>query len=91
MRKHPTKTVPLIAAGIVAMVALSGCSAGGSIEPAANAKQLTGGTVSYGHQQEPACVFGGWIEQAYLSYQVLDNLTSLDKDGKAVSWLAEEW
>lgn len=50
-----------------------------------------GGTIVYAHQQEPACVFGGWIEQAYLSYQVLDNLVSLDEDGEVVPWLAEEW
>lgn len=91
MHTHTTKTAPLIAAGIVAMLALSGCSAGGSIAPAADAKQLTGGTVSYGHQQEPACVYGGWIEQAYLSYQVLDNLLSLDENHKIVPWLAETW
>lgn len=91
MHKHTSKTVPLIAAGIAAMLALSGCSAGGTIEPAASAKQVKGGTISYGHQQEPACVFGGWIEQAYLSYQVLDNLVSLDENHEIVPWLAETW
>jgi peptide/nickel transport system substrate-binding protein len=45
----------------------------------------------YAHQQEPFCVFGGWIEQAYLSYQVLDNLTSLDENHEVVPWLATEW
>lgn len=48
-------------------------------------------TIVYAHQQEPACVFGGWIEQAYLSYQVLDSLTSLDEHGQAVPWLANSW
>src|SRR5690606_35583998 len=28
------------------------------------------------HQQEAACAYGGWIEQAYLSYQVLGSLIS---------------
>jgi len=50
-----------------------------------------GKTLVYAHQQEPSCVFGGWIEQAYLSYQVLDSLTSLDENGKAVPWLATAW
>ena len=36
-------------------------------------------------------MFGGWIEQAYLSYQVLDNLVSLDEDHNVVPWLAETW
>jgi peptide/nickel transport system substrate-binding protein len=52
---------------------------------------VDGGTIVYAHQQEPACVFGGWIEQAYLSYQVLDNLVSLDANHKVVPWLATSW
>ena len=52
---------------------------------------MDGGTIVYAHQQEPACVFGGWIEQAYLSYQVLDNLVSLDANHKVVPWLATSW
>ncbi|HTN58191.1 MAG TPA: ABC transporter substrate-binding protein, partial [Protaetiibacter sp.] len=52
---------PLAALGAVgAMLALAGCApssaSGGGGEP------LEGGTVVYVHQQEPACVFGGWIE-----------------------------
>src|SRR5690554_72805 len=58
---------------------------------ASDGTPVAGGTIVYGHQQEPACVFGGWIEQAYLSYQVLDSLTSLDADGTVVPWLAESW
>jgi peptide/nickel transport system substrate-binding protein len=45
----------------------------------------------YAHQQEPACVFGGWIEQAYISYNVLDSLVSLDENSEVVPWLAEAW
>jgi peptide/nickel transport system substrate-binding protein len=58
---------------------------------ASTGQRVTGGTIVYAHQQEPACVFGGWIEQAYLSYQVLDNLTSLDANHKVVPWLATSW
>ena len=54
-------------------------------------QRVDGGTIVYAHQQEPACVFGGWIEQAYLSYQVLDNLTSLDAHHRVVPWLATSW
>jgi len=54
-------------------------------------QRVEGGTIVYAHQQEPACVFGGWIEQAYLSYQVLDNLTSLDAHHRVVPWLARSW
>ena len=51
-------------------------------------RNLTKPTVAMVHGY---CVFGGWIEQAYLSYQVLDNLTSLDADHQVVPWLATAW
>lgn len=78
--------VPLAAAGLVAV--LTGCVAAGA---APGGTPVDGGTIVYAHQQEPACVFGGWIEQAYLSYQVLDSLVSLDEDHEVVPWLAESW
>ncbi|MFC5502539.1 ABC transporter substrate-binding protein [Lysinimonas soli] len=80
----------LLAASVLALAALtlSACSAQSS---SATGQRVEGGTIVYAHQQEPACVFGGWIEQAYLSYQVLDNLVSLDANHKVVPWLAESW
>ena len=59
--------------------------------PAADAQRVEGGTIVYAHQQEPQCLFGGWIEQAYISYQFIDNLVSLDENGEVVPWLAESW
>jgi peptide/nickel transport system substrate-binding protein len=75
------------ATGLVALLALSACT--GAV--ASSGERIDGGTIVYAHQQEPFCVFGGWIEQAYLSYQVLDNLTSLDENHEVVPWLATEW
>jgi peptide/nickel transport system substrate-binding protein len=80
----------LAAASAATMMALAACS-GEPAGPSADAEPVAGGTIEYGHQQEPACVFGGWIEQAYLSYQVLDNLVSLDEDHRVVPWLADSW
>ncbi|HVX07484.1 ABC transporter substrate-binding protein [Humibacter sp.] len=80
----------LVATLSIAALALSGCAAADSTS-AGSGQRVEGGTIVYAHQQEPACVFGGWIEQAYLSYQVLDSLTSLDAHGKAVPWLATSW
>lgn len=82
------RRLALGAMAIATAVGLGACAA-----PAATTSTtpIDGGTIVYAHQQEPACVFGGWIEQAYLSYQVLDSLTSLDQDGEAVPWLAESW
>jgi len=87
IRKSSTATA-LIALGLVSALGLSACA---SAAPASTATRVDGGTIVYGHQQEPACVFGGWIEQAYLSSQVLDGLVSLDENHKVVPWLAESW
>jgi peptide/nickel transport system substrate-binding protein len=80
----------LAAAAVAAATALtlSGCA---GAPASAGDRIVQGGTIVYAHQQEPACVFGGWIEQAYLSYQVLDNLTSLTADHRVVPWLATSW
>ncbi|TQL45012.1 peptide/nickel transport system substrate-binding protein [Homoserinimonas aerilata] len=91
MRRISSKLLPLIAVSAVGMLAMSGCAAGAAGQPASDAQRVEGGTIVYGHQQEPACVFGGWIEQAYLSYNVLDSLVSLDENHEVVPWLAEEW
>ncbi|WP_382305947.1 ABC transporter substrate-binding protein [Herbiconiux sp. UC225_62] len=89
----PTKlrVAPFVALAAAAALTLAGCSAGASAGPASDAPRVEGGTIVYGHQQEPACVFGGWIEQAYLSTQVLDSLVSLDENAQVVPWLAESW
>ncbi|MCC4908136.1 ABC transporter substrate-binding protein [Microbacterium sp. cx-59] len=85
------RLVPLAAAASVAALALTACSGSAAARPAADAQLVKGGTIVYAHQQEPSCIFGGWIEQAYISYQVLDSLFSLDADGNAVPWLGESW
>src|SRR3954447_1931383 len=81
--------IPLIAAIAVSGLALTACA--GNAAASLSGQKVDGGTIVYARQQEPACVFGGWIEQAYLSYQVLDNLTSLDAHHKVVPWLATSW
>ncbi|ALE72854.1 ABC transporter substrate-binding protein [Pseudonocardia sp. EC080610-09] len=67
------------------------CAPVAGADPAAAAPASTPDTIVYGHQQEPPCVYGGWIEQAYLSGQILDNVVALDDDGRVVPWLAESW
>jgi peptide/nickel transport system substrate-binding protein len=83
--------VPLTAVASVAALALTACSGSAAAQPAADAQRVEGGTIVYAHQQEPSCIFGGWIEQAYISYQVLDSLFSLDENGDPVPWLGESW
>ncbi len=88
-RRH--RLLPLTAAAAsLTLLTLTACSTGAAA-PGPDAAPVEGGTIVYAHQQEPACIFGGWIEQAYISYQVLDSLVSLDEDGEVVPWLAEEW
>ena len=86
----PARRSVLAASAVVLAGALllAACAPAG---PSLTSEKVDGGTIVYAHQQEPACVFGGWIEQAYLSYQVLDNLTSLDAHHRVVPWLAQSW
>jgi peptide/nickel transport system substrate-binding protein len=88
--KRPRRAAAAASAiAIAASLLLTSCASGNA--GAATGEKVSGGTIVYAHQQEPACVFGGWIEQAYLSYQVLDNLVSLDAKHKVVPWLADSW
>ncbi|MBE9373659.1 ABC transporter substrate-binding protein [Saccharopolyspora sp. HNM0983] len=88
---RPRRQLPLAAA---AVLLIAGCSAAPASPADAPARPPASGnpdTIVYGHQQEPPCVYGGWVEQGYLSQQVLDNLVALDDNGEVVPWLAESW
>lgn len=87
IRRSATISATLVAA----LIGLTACGTATAVAPAADAERVDGGTIVYAHQQEPQCLFGGWIEQAYISYQFIDNLVSLDDDGQVVPWLAETW
>jgi peptide/nickel transport system substrate-binding protein len=84
-----TLSALLLSALLAACGGAASSSPGGSTD--AKAKPANGGTISYGHEQEPPCLTGGWVQQAYLARQVLDSLVSQDKGGKIVPWLAESW
>jgi peptide/nickel transport system substrate-binding protein len=53
--------------------------------------RIPGGTITYVHEQEPPCLWGGWVQQAYLSRQVFDYLVSYSDDGQIKPWLATNW
>lgn len=82
-----------------ATLALTGCTA--VTDPAlqqTDTAALTGheasragGTLGYGHLQEPNCIFGGWIQENFTARQVLDNLVSQTEDGDIVPWIATDW
>ncbi|WP_281689827.1 ABC transporter substrate-binding protein [Pseudonocardia thermophila] len=89
-----TRPRPFRRAGVAGLgLALAGsvlaaCAGGPS---AGSGTRIEGGTLTYAHVQEPPCIFGGWIQQAYISRQVLDNLVTLDTDGSIKPWLATSW
>jgi peptide/nickel transport system substrate-binding protein len=92
MNTHRFRRSAIVSATLVAaMMVMTACGASETAAPASDAQRVEGGTLVYAHQQEPQCLYGGWIEQAYISYQFLDNLVSLDDDGSVVPWLAESW
>ncbi|MGW0039272.1 ABC transporter substrate-binding protein [Gordonia sp. NPDC003376] len=91
------RTRLLPALGLAACVVLAACSGPqtgdgrSSGVPPAEGEYLSGGVIEYGHEQEPPCIHGGWVQNAYLARQYLDNLVSLDDSGKVVPWLATSW
>ncbi len=52
--------------------------------------RVDNGTITYAHYQEPPCLWGGWVQQAYLARQVFDSLVSYDH-GAIKPWLATSW
>jgi peptide/nickel transport system substrate-binding protein len=63
-------------------------SAGGSASGAAVAK---GGTIVYAAEQEPPCLSGGWLQEAYIARNILDSLVTEASNGSIEPWLATSW
>jgi peptide/nickel transport system substrate-binding protein len=59
--------------------------------PAAAAAPTPGGTIQYGHEQEPPCLYAGWIQAGYIQRQYADNLVARTHEGRIVPWLSTEW
>jgi peptide/nickel transport system substrate-binding protein len=81
------------AAGLLLSSLLAGC--GGSGATASSAAEggtiVKGGTIVYGHEQEPPCLYGGWLQEAYIDRNVLDSLVTEAGDGSIKPWLATSW
>ena len=86
--RSTSRRATAVAAAALFALSLGACAA---IPAEGTGEQLEGGTIRYAHLQEPPCVFGGWIQQAYLSRQVLDSLVTQTEDGEIVPWLATDW
>lgn len=94
-RRH--RLLPAVGIALTCAALLAGCAQPRTGDgestgvPATPGQYVSGGTISYGHEQEPPCVHGGWVQNAYLARQYLDNLVSLDDSGRVVPWLATRW
>jgi peptide/nickel transport system substrate-binding protein len=82
------------AAGVVTLTSLlAACAAsGGPASSAADSSQVVrGGTIVYGHEQEPPCLYGGWLQEAYIDRNILDSLVTETSNGTIEPWLATSW
>jgi peptide/nickel transport system substrate-binding protein len=57
----------------------------------ASAGPQNGGTIRYGHEQEPPCLYTGWVQAGYIQRQYADNLVARTHDGQIVPWIATQW
>src|SRR5690242_10976223 len=83
--------VPLVPFTIAALVA--GCG-GSSTSSDAAGPPVSGGSIVYGADREPACLDphnNGDMPQTYVARQFLDSLVSERPDGSVVPWLADSW
>src|SRR5215472_16645013 len=83
----------LIASALVAACSASGAGlpAGGAGTSASGGTQVSGGTIVYASEQEPPCLSGGWLQEAYIARNVLDSLVTEADNGSIEPWLATSW
>lgn len=76
----------------VLATACGGNSSNPTAAPSASAgKPVDGGTIYYSAEQEPPCLQGGWVQEAYIERQYADSLVSQVSGGRIVPWLATSW
>jgi peptide/nickel transport system substrate-binding protein len=90
-----------LAAAVIAALSgsalLAACSAsGGPVASAGNSSAsggtiVKGGTIVYASEQEPPCLSGGWLQEAYIARNVLDSLVTESGTGSIEPWLATSW
>lgn len=79
------------AGGLLASSVLAGCAAHSAGATTDAGTPVKGGTIVYGHEQEPPCLYGGWLQEAYLDRNILDSLVTEADDGSIKPWLATSW
>ena len=95
-----TRLARLAAAATAALtgsVLLAACSASGAQVASAGGSSASGGTVvkggtiAYASEQEPPCLSGGWLQEAYIARNMLDSLVTEADNGSIEPWLATSW
>jgi len=97
-----TRFARLAAAAITALsvsALLAACSAsGGAVAglagsggSASGGTAAKGGTIVYAAEQEPPCLSGGWLQEAYIDRNILDSLVTEASGGSIKPWLAASW
>jgi peptide/nickel transport system substrate-binding protein len=88
-RSTATRIAAAVAGALLLSSLLVGCSAGASTD--GGGTKVQGGTIVYGHEQEPPCLYGGWLQQAYIDRNILDSIVTEADDGSIKPWLATDW
>lgn len=73
---------------------LAGCGGSNTSSTDAAGPPVSGGSIVYGADREPACLDphnNGDMPQTYVARQFLDSLVSERPDGSVVPWLADSW
>ena len=90
MRISPLSRLAVFGAGALMLSSLlTACASSGTAS--AGGAPVKGGTIVYGHEQEPPCLYGGWLQQAYISRNILDSVVTETSSGKIEPWLATSW
>jgi len=82
------------ASAVILSALIAGCSSGatGATTASGDSSAIAqGGTIVYGHEQEPPCLYGGWLQQAYIDRNILDSLVTEANNGSIEPWLATSW
>jgi peptide/nickel transport system substrate-binding protein len=81
----------LLVGGLLAACSASGDPGAGGASSASGGTEVKGGTIVYAAEQEPPCLYGGWLQEAYIDRNILDSLVTETNSGSIAPWLATSW
>jgi len=92
-KKRLARLAVALTSALSAGALLAACSANGgpSASAASGGTAVKGGTITYAAEQEPPCLYGGWLQEAYIDRNILDSLVTEADNGSIEPWLATSW